>query len=499
MRDTMKKRFAVLVGAALLAASGGAALPVKPVFAASANVSASAADTSNGLAAQPEIAPDTTQIDYIDILAGGQLTSIVAQAAAIAGKDYDTLMQDVIAGKSLADAAGLSAGELESQLLRSAEQSLNVEAATGALTAAEAEQAKTSAAEAIRAVVSGTQGAAKPEASWLAGSDIVQSHLNQIVDDIAYAYELDARDLRAALHEGQSLIEASGQAADALENVLSESLNRDLDTAVQTGKLTAADADKRKEKGRDAITTIVTTPGYDRETTPWMEQYGNALLANRLDFAENTAFALSDKEYDDFYNELGQGGTLLSASGLTESELLEPLAESIDQAIDAEWLNGRLSADLADRLKQQASEQLKTVIVTPGYGVTSVAETVAPTPDYSAATVTDDVYDGEADPVAVVTVTDVQAYTDERLSRVVADVAALTGLHTDELLARLAEGESLAEAAHSDNDTLLYGLVRSFGRQLNESAAAGAPFTKQESEQAKASYTSSILALLKNE
>ncbi|GAA3405977.1 hypothetical protein ACFFNY_25940 [Paenibacillus hodogayensis] len=508
MRETMKKRLAVLMGAAVLTASGGALLPAKAAWAETVSVTAAdettgasvtadestgtTADETTGTSANAEestgsspaadestgpsaAAEQTKQVSYIDILASRNLSSYVAQAAALGDQDFDTVWQEVLTGKSLSEASGVPAGDLEAALLQSLAQSLSADVENGALTAGEAEQTKASAIATIRAVIAGASTSASVQAALIGGADIVQSRLDRVIEDTAALLELNARELRQSLRDGRSLAEASGQDAATLAAQLAGMLNQDLDASVQAGQLARADADTRKREGLEALGRIVAEAGYDRETTPWMEQYGNALLASQLGFAVNYAYALSSREYDDFYSDLAEGASIETASGLTEKDLLPSISAMIGNAVDEAWLNGKLSAGYADELKLQADEQLKTALTAPGYGQSKAVAI--------------------ADDAAVAA--SAQDYAEGRLSQVAADVAAWAGTRADVLLEKLAQGQTLAQAAGTDSDALLRALVKSVAVQLNAYAADGT-FTEKDVASAKSSYTAGLVQLLNN-
>lgn len=482
MRETMKKKLVVLTGAAVLMAGSGMAITANPVMAETAGTGVGA-----GAQSGTNIEEEGTKAanpSYIDMLTYKTLSSLLVQASAASDQDYDTFYQSVASGQSLADASGLGAAVLASKLKQSVGQSIQANVESGLLTAKEAEQASASADAIIEKVVSVQWKGVSLEQSIIGGHDLLQSFLNGIVQQTADLYELSATELRKALRDGQSLAEASGQTEGALISDLKQSLSDMLTEAVQSGKLMAVDADKRYREGEEAIKTIVSTKGYDSPATPWMERFGNELVAGKLGFAINLTAIYSDKELDDIYAALRQGGTLVSASGLSEGELLADLTDAIDQAIEQAWLAGNLSLKVAEQLKTQASEQVKTAITTAGYGISEVP-----------ATVVESVYGEETANAEETVKIDVNQYVQHRLNQIVDDTARLTDTDAKELLGRLSSGQSLSQAARTDNDSLLYGLVSSISRQLNEYVASGA-LSEEESARAKSDYASQLLKLL---
>lgn len=361
----MKKRFVVLMGAVVIAASGGFAGPQHSVYADAVKTETAPAPNEGTVQTSPAAAVQAAApLTYADLLARKQLSQIVTLAFAFADSDidYSSYLGAVYAGKSLAEAAGVAPGDLNDQLMASVRQTVQAEVASGSLTATEGEQAVTSLSSAISAAVSGSLDPAARLSATDAGQNLVQLHLSRIVPNTAVYIEGSAADLLQAMQAGQSLAEAAGLSADALSDQLDSQLFADLDNAVQSGKLLAADAEARKTEGAKAIREAVSTPSYDKADTAWMDRFGAQLVARKLDSAERLAAVLSSKDYSDVLEALAQGQTLADATGISEADLAEQLGSPIRQAIDAAWLNGSLSRQAADQWKTKADEALNRLI-----------------------------------------------------------------------------------------------------------------------------------------
>ncbi|WP_379215393.1 hypothetical protein [Paenibacillus sp. GCM10012303] len=361
---TMKKRFAVLMGAVVFAAAGGFAGPLHPAYADTVKtetVSVSNEGTIREVAVSSQTAGPIT---YADLLVRKQLSQIVTLASAYADSDidYSSYLESVYSGKSLAEAAGVSPGDLYDQLMASYRQTVEAEVAAGYLTGTEGDQAVQALSSAVSAAVSGSWDQDSRLSVTDAGQDLVQLHVNRIVPNAAIFIEGSSAGLLQALLAGQSLAEATGLSADSLSAQLESQLSADLDQAVRSGKLRAEDAEARKAEGAKAIREAVSTPAYDRTSSAWMDRFGERLLARQLDSAERLAAVLSSKDYSDVLEALEQGSTLAEATGLSDSELSDQLGVSIRQAIDAAWLDGSLSRQAADQWKAKADEALNRLI-----------------------------------------------------------------------------------------------------------------------------------------
>lgn len=494
MKATMRKRLAVLVGAALLTTSGGLALPAHSVFAETAVYPAAAK-------AQSEKGEQTNagdaRTDYIDVLVGKYVSNLRDRAAAFADTDYDTFIHDIQSGKTLAEAAGVSESELADKLVQSIGQSLEAEVQLGALTADESMQARNRAEAAIREAVSGSGGTDSFRRDTVIGRQVLNSHIAAVVQSAAALYDLDSGQLRRELQEGQSLASVTGQVYGPLADAISEPLVRELDAAVLAGKMTAAEADTLKSEGAEAIRKIVDTEGYDVPTTIWMEYYGQYLLENKLGFVITQTVALSGKEEEDIVAALAAGSTLAAASGLSDTELLRSLSDLIGEAIEQARLEGKLSANYAERLKEQAEERLAAIIHTSGYGYHMRQETSAAAFDADwDVCETDD--NGETRCTEVTEEAkdiDPSSYTDEKLNNALTEAAAIANIDFDVLLDRLASGESISKATGRSYDNLIYELFRSTGKQINRFVAQGS-LTEEESARIKSNYMSGLVELM---
>lgn len=553
MRETMKKRFTVLMGAALLTVAGGLALPAtsgKAETSAASELSAALTDggipsaivaagakgsvpavltagAGSGIVTTAAVAPasgggvsagnaeadsgaqtndgESRTYGYADLLLRHYIARIADYAAAFASSDYDAFMQDFQEGQSLAEASGLSKAELADKLVGAFEQRLEAEVRAGTLTTDEATQASAEASMAILGAVSAEQGQAKLPSDGIDGRDIRNAHIHSIVQTVAFLYELDARELKEALRDGSNLAEASGQSAEDLTSAIAERLDRELEAAVRAGQLSETAANERRAEGTEAIRTIVTTAGYDPDETVWMRQFGDRLLRGELGFAVPLAAAHAGIDINDVLAALAGGETLLSASGLSETELLDLLGERVGLAIEQAWLDGKLSANMAERLRAEADVQIKAVIHTVGYGIAAPSGDTGRTEREKAvpvSSVTSAVYDEETGTEILVKALDAEylpvdpkAYTEAKLGEALQDIAALSATSYGTLLERLAEGQSMAAASGVSNESLLLELVRSTSKQLNEYVANG-QLNEQESVQVKSNYIAGLIAML---
>lgn len=68
---------------------------------------------------------------------------------------------------------------------------------------------------------------------------------------------------------------------------------------------------------------------------------------------------------------------------------------------------------------------------------------------------------------------DAKSYLAERLDRIIQDVSAVSNIEAADLMKRLAQGESLSQAAETDSDSLLYQLLAQANENMNALVTAG--------------------------
>lgn len=600
---SMKKRLAVLMGAAVIAASGGFAVPAHPALADSAAASAvgaggvGAAQASGRAQSESSAAPTSGEAaalrtDFATLLAYKQLSTIVADAAALSDKKYKDVIAAISSGSTLAEATGMDADAVTGALLDRFARELEADVSSGVIARRQADRALQAAPKLFGQAVSASWSPASAVAFRTDGSDIVNRRLASIVQDAAFWADKSPVEVRQALRDGGTLLAAAQPGEDdseddaihddiPLTDYLVGLLDRDLDAGAAAGKLTAEDAAKRKQEGAQSIGRILDTAGYEPEATEWMKRYGQSIVAGRLDAVVGDTAALSegdnrdtdseaDAQYRYIADTLSRGGNLVSASGLSESELLSQLVAMAEWELEKAWADGSITAELAEQLKTDVADRLSKAIGESGYGTAASADAKSDsvvaeasirriieqsasyaelsadklrgalksgqTLEQAAEQANDDLEDGEllavlqsaadayiddtaaAGALARVAVAPTQAearglleqavatpgyvpkaaadaYVQERLARVVADAAKLAGKPAGELLRSLAQGLTFAEAAGTDNDGLLHGLLADANRELTGFVADGS-LTEEESEQALSSYTAGLVDLL---
>lgn len=556
----MKKQFIVLMGAAILAVStSGIVLPVHQAYASELGTSANQTQASDSNKAVSDSAGD-----FGTLVLNKWLSNLDVITASVSDKDGSEVSNSIESGATLAAASGLEPSDLATKLTDLFEQEMTYEVRTSGLSEKEAEQLK----QQLSAQIYGLVTSAWNKTGFITslhndGSDIIQYRLNRIVSDAAVLSEQNSIDISRALRDGKSLVEATGLDAAALTDSLTAKMNEDLDSAVRYGKLPADALDKAKKNGAEKVSAIVNTKGYDKETTTWMEKYGQTLVDNKLDSIILYTSIYANKEYNDVITDLEAGQSLVSASGMAYSDLFTLLTDNVNRDLESEWMAGNLSVKELEKLKQSAAKSIEEALNQTGYGkmaegssdegiaeesIRSIINTTASYMETSEAELREELTGGKslleaanlgetdmisllqssadsfihqavlngwlkasdegatkADATALLkeainkhgyTVqVDANRYLEERQERIIDDIAAISDTTAKDLIKGLAQGQSFAEAAKTDDNTLLYKLLAKANKDMNKFEAAGS-VNEKDAAMFKTEYATKVKALL---
>ncbi|MFD0693880.1 hypothetical protein ACFQZT_07235 [Paenibacillus sp. GCM10027628] len=461
----MRKQLVVLMGAALLVTgAGGAALPVHSAYAAEIGTGTGAATATGTSAAGAAVSTSDAQAgtqtagsakDYSSLLLNDWLNKLDIHTEGAANKKSDDFADALASGATLTAASQLDASDLIGKLKTMFAEDMANEVQAGNLTAKEASALEDAAGPRIADLVSSKWTAGSHTAAIQSdGSAILHNRLATLADDASVPSGVSSIDLRKALRDGKSLVEASGLDASALNDVLTALLNQDLEAAVKAGSLPADQLEKAEKDGASALWDAANTKGYDPATTPWMEQFGQRLLADKLDPASiiQEAAVFAGKDAGDVQSALAAGQNLTTASGMAESDLTSQLTADVDQALENEWEAGNLSVKLLTKLEKNAADALQKAINTNGYGTQAAAGTSR------------------------------TALAAESIRSIVADSAGYAGVAVSDLRGKLAAGQTLVEATAVDQAELTGALQSHIDTFLDAAVQKG--WLAQEDEQA---------------
>ncbi|UUZ79595.1 hypothetical protein LJK88_31360 [Paenibacillus sp. P26] len=189
------------------------------------------------------------------------------------------------------------------------------------------------------------------------------------------------------------------------------------------------------------------------------------ILNNRLQNILSDVAMFADKETVDVEDELSRGYTLVQSSGLTASDLLDRLSNSLNEDIDNK-LGGTLSNDELTKLKSAGRSQLMTVINTSGYRYVK----------------------GD-------TAFNADAIIQKAIGRLASDAAFFGNKDVSDVLSDLSQGRNLVQASGLTASELLGDILNNVNQELTV-AAANANASQDALSKAKSDAAAKISAVL---
>ncbi|UQZ86617.1 hypothetical protein SK3146_05910 [Paenibacillus konkukensis] len=190
----------------------------------------------------------------LDNIVKRRIAFIISDAATIADKDYNDVLQDLKSGKTLPDATGVAAGLLSSELNRIVQQDIDHAAEQGSFDTNAIESAKSSAGLRISEILS--EGGYTGEKETKAAGNIsalVQERLKGIVSDAALIADKKYYEVEDKVNAGASLSAATGISGGELFDRLIAPVNQMIETMTNDPDQQA----KAKEQAAKQIRTWV--------------------------------------------------------------------------------------------------------------------------------------------------------------------------------------------------------------------------------------------------
>lgn len=282
------------------------------------------------------------------------LDSIVSDTAFFGDKEVSDVNAALNKGYSLVQASGMSASDLLNDLVGSLNQDLQVTAASSGMSADELAKAKYDAAATINGIIS--QPGYNPFKSNPASDlkRVIAKRMSRIIQDAATVADAEYSDIIARLESGQNLISATGVSAKDLTDALVDMVNQDIDRAAANGSSAQAAAEA-KQDARNQIRQLITVNGLtatDNVVNP------QAVIDHRLaNLAEDVAF-VADLDKTTILDAVAKGKTLMQASGMSPSDLVNRLTEFVSQDLDSAASGKNVPADKLLQWKNDAKRQI---------------------------------------------------------------------------------------------------------------------------------------------
>ncbi|TBL75336.1 hypothetical protein [Paenibacillus thalictri] len=189
--------------------------------------------------------------------------------------------------------------------------------------------------------------------------------MKYIVANTATIADQDMEYISQRIAGGESLAQASGVSTEVLAQNLIDLARQSITDASNDYIISADQANKLQLDLNAEIRKAIGASGYKGFQTSDVFNY-STFMKQYLSGVKAAAFGNSSREYEDFINDLDGGMGLAAAAGINESafinELLVPVTQKIDDAVQANVL----TASEGDDLKDQARSAITAAVQAPG-------------------------------------------------------------------------------------------------------------------------------------
>ncbi|OXM83464.1 hypothetical protein [Paenibacillus rigui] len=292
-----------------------------------------------------------------------QLKLAVSTAAAISDQETSDIESRVQAGQSLAEASGLSQGDLAGKLTAQLNQAIDNAVNNKHVAPSVVQAAKAQGALLIAEVVAhGTSGSSVTGSSSVTAAvyEAVYGRIDRIVADASLIADKDYIDVTDVLQAGGTLVQATGLSESGLYDALVQLMDADIQQAANKASIAADALSQAQTEAHQQIQTIIHTAGYTATANKQSVEELKAKVQDQLKLAASEAATLADKELYEVEDALKQGAGLADAAGLSASELTQKLTASLNQFIDANAAN--LDAEAVAQIKQDAANAISTLV-----------------------------------------------------------------------------------------------------------------------------------------
>lgn len=296
---------------------------------------------------------------YLNEVVNKKLGSLVLLAYAYSDEEYDMIESRLSQGESLVQASRTNKDTLLNQILDSIQHELALDADTGRIAADHVATLVEQAKPIIEEAITKPGGA---QATTFDFEELLSERLDTLqLAAITYSDD-DDDEIRNRLERGETLLQATRMQQHELLDKLLAPVHREIEYARSMGWLSAEDAEAKKAEARKAVAEAISTPGGSKTAVFDF----NTVLSNRLANLTMEAIAYSDDDDEDVKDRLENGETLVRATRMQQSELLDRLIAPVKKKISSAADFGAITAEEAAEYTAQARKAISEAITTPG-------------------------------------------------------------------------------------------------------------------------------------
>ncbi|WP_438446033.1 hypothetical protein [Gorillibacterium sp. sgz5001074] len=288
-----------------------------------------------------------------------KLDSILFDTAILADVETGSIKDALLGGSTLADASGLGASQLLSDLTAAVKSDLQTAYSRKEITEEAMNQALAAASKQLQEMI--TRPGLLKEGEGSGYETLLRNSLKDVIANTAsFTDDKTQYDVRMELVNGASLADAAGLTVQDLADRLTAIAAQEADKAVSNLKLTVQEADKAKQELARQFADIAGAKGYvnDREKADY-----SYLIYDQLNSLAWNAAILADLTGSEVQAAVEEGASYSQATGLSGDEILASILGQTERQIDRLQSSGLIPADTAASLKEAALVKLKAAIL----------------------------------------------------------------------------------------------------------------------------------------
>jgi hypothetical protein len=394
------------------------------------------------------------------------MISIVQKSSLIAEKVNIEVKQALRNGSNLVESTGLDSNVLVDGLTAQLTSDLETFKYLGKISDSEYAELLAGGTKEIARIVAVEGYDGEPLTYWRSeyASNLLDKFKTSLIQDTMLIADKDYDDVINALAGGATLSTASGLDGQALTDQLAKRNNEAIEREWAAGRLNVEQAEQLKEDTLELVRSSVFISGFGTKAEGTTVVASNSAVAKDImqGIVDQSA-AYSDKTLEEYIAAIEQGQSLVQATGLDQSVLVQALQSNVNTKLQQAVARGQLSLSELDATRAEAYQLLNHAVITSNY----------------------------------VEEIDADRYVQQQLDQVVEAAASLGDISVNDVYIAIADGKSLAEATGMTTNSFLVKLIRNVNQELNEYAAAGS-LTQEQADAAKAGYATKLSELNAN-
>ncbi|ULL18934.1 hypothetical protein DVH26_33570 [Paenibacillus sp. H1-7] len=188
----------------------------------------------------------------------------------------------------------------------------------------------------------------------------------QLINNTSIVADKDYSEIRDILDDNGTLIQASGLSGAALFDGLRDKLDQEIASASQAYLIDDQQLSVLRSDLYSLTQSAINTPGFKPQTASKNSFHFKAILKEQLAGLSSAASSFSSEDSLDVKDRLLAGETIVEATRMDASLLLNNLLTSINGQIQAAQNSGAITSEDADQYRNEAKNAFSAAITAPG-------------------------------------------------------------------------------------------------------------------------------------